>query len=57
MDRDSSVILTDNFEAVTLADNYKDAVLTDNYDSITFDLITGNRGIGFMQIEFDNIVG
>ncbi len=56
MDQDSSVILTDNYKSVTLADNYKDAVLTDSFDSITFDLITGNKGIGFMQIEFDNIV-
>ena len=56
MEQPSSVILTDNYEPVTLADNFKDAVLTDNYDSIVYDLITGNRGIGFMQIEFDNIV-
>lgn len=56
MAQDSSVILTDNHEGVTLADNYQNAVLTDNYDSIVYDLITGNRGIGFMQIEFDNIV-
>lgn len=57
MDQDSSVILTDNYESVTLADNYKDAVLTDNFESVVYDLVTGRRGIGFMQIEFDNIVG
>jgi len=57
MAQDSSAILTDNYDSVTLADNYKNAVLTDNYDSVVYDLITGNRGIGFMQIEFDNIVG
>lgn len=57
MEQDSSVILTDNYEDVTLADNYKETVLTDSFDSITFDLITGNKGIGFMQIAFDNIVG
>ena len=57
MDQESSAILTDNYDDATLADNYENAVLTDSFDSITIDLITGNRGIGFMQIEFDNIVG
>lgn len=58
MAQESNVILTDNYPAVTFADGYKDVVLTDNYEaeSLTFDLVTDNKGIGFMKIEFDNIV-
>ena len=57
MGQDSDVIFKDSFNDIILKDNYQQVVFKDSFDSIIFDLITGNKGIGFMQIALDNIVG